>query len=159
MCTVCSAPSEEAILISPTVIVRAAPESIGVVTVGKGPDEALLVFRGPEDARAYQEAFGKQDRADGFEIVGMPLEAVEALLERHGLSRVAMPEPWTGTGRADLFSAENFLRLLGDTEASGDRPARQTEGEASMCEGAASGTASSGRRAPRCPLTGAPRAT
>jgi hypothetical protein len=93
------------------------------VTVGKGLDEALLVFRGPEDARAYQEATGNHGRGEGFEIVGMAREAVEALLEQHGLSRVAMPEPWTGTGRVDLFTAENFLRLLEHAEVSGDRPA------------------------------------
>lgn len=128
MCPACESDrpergAEDVILIAPTVIVRVAPESIGVVTVGKGSEEALLVFRGPEDARAYQEASGKHDRADGFEIVGMPLEAVEALLQKQGLSRVAMPEPWAGSGGVNLFSAENFLWLLGGTEGSGDRPA------------------------------------
>lgn len=103
---------EETFHISPTVIVRTTPESIGVVTVGKGPDEALLVFRGPEDARAYQDASGKHVRGSGFELVGMTREAVAAVLDKHDLSRVAMPEPWTGTARVDLFTAENFLRLL-----------------------------------------------
>ncbi len=117
----CSASTEEAFALSPTVIVRVTPEEIGVVTVGKGHDEALLVFRGPEEARAYQEASGKHVRGIGFEFVGMTREAVRAVLDKHDLSRVAMPEPWTGTGRVDLFTAENFLRLL--EEAEGDRSA------------------------------------
>ena len=113
----------EAFVLSPTVIVRATPEKIGVVTVGKGQGEALLVFRGPEDARAYQEASGKHVRESGFELVGMSREAVAAVLDNHGLSRVAMPEPWTGTARVDLFTAENFLRLLEHARAYEGRPA------------------------------------
>jgi hypothetical protein len=113
----------ETFALSPTVIVRATPETIGVATVGKGPDEALLVFRGPEDARAYQETSDKHGRGIGFELVGMPREAVACLLDTYGLSRVAMPEPWTGDARVDLFTAENFLRLLEHAEVSDARPA------------------------------------
>ncbi len=108
----CEGAAGEAFALSPTVIVRATPEEIGVVTVGKGPDAALLVFRGPEDARAYRDASGKHARGLGFELVGMTREAVASVLDKHGLSRVAMPEPWTGDARVDLFTAENFLEIL-----------------------------------------------
>jgi hypothetical protein len=123
MCPVCEGAAGEAFVLSPTVIVRFTPEKISVVTVGKGPDEALLVFRGPEDARGYQEAFGKHVRGLGFELVGMTREAVASLLDKHDLSYVAMPEPWTGDARVDLFTAENFLRLLEHAEVSEGRPA------------------------------------
>ncbi len=119
----CDTLTGEAFVLSPTAIVRVTPESIGVVTASKGPDEALLVFCGPEDARAYQKATGKHDGREGFELVGMTREAIAAVLDKHGLSRVAMPEPWTGTARVDLFTAENFLRLLEHAGVSEGRPA------------------------------------
>jgi hypothetical protein len=114
---------EAVIHISPTVIVRVTQETRGAVTVGKGTDEALLVFRGPEDARAFQEHVGGHDRRSGFELVGMDREDLSRLLEEHGLSLVAMPEPWTGTAGVDLFDADVFLDILDNAEASGDRPA------------------------------------
>ena len=43
----------EPICVNPTVIAWGHPEEAGVVTVGWGPDAALLVFRGPENARAF----------------------------------------------------------------------------------------------------------
>lgn len=98
--------------INPTVIVRVPPEETGVVTIGVGSDAALLVFRGPEDARAFQEHTGEHDGRDGFEVRGMDLEDLAWLLDEHGLLFVAMPEPWTGEGGVDLFNADAFLLLL-----------------------------------------------
>ncbi len=44
----------------------------------------------------------------------MSKDALAALLDKHGLSWVAMPEPWTGeeSSGVDLFSRGNFFRFL-----------------------------------------------
>ena len=104
--------------LEPTVLVRTAPGApgearLGFVTAGKGAEEALIVFRGPEDARGYQEDSGKHTAAEGFQLIGMTPDAIESLLEVLDVHRVAMPEPWTGgQGRVDLFDRENFIRFL-----------------------------------------------
>jgi hypothetical protein len=100
--------------ISPTVIVRLdeREEKLGVVTVGEGPDEAVIVFRGPEDAFAFRRMSGKYTEAQGFVVIGMGRDSLAKLLDKWGLCRVAVPERWTGSGGVDLFSAESFLALL-----------------------------------------------
>ncbi len=73
---------------------------------------ALLVFRSEADAEAYRRDTGRFPASEGFGAVNVSDEEIADLLEMHGLSAVAMSEPWTGHGRVDLFSAENFLKLL-----------------------------------------------
>ena len=117
----------EAFVVSPTVLVRLGEEgeAFGVVTLGKGEEEALVVFRGPEDARAYQEHTGKHTAAEGVAVIGMDLDAVSAVLDVTGVGRVAMPEPWTGDGLVDLFEARDFFALFREElEGSADRPTR-----------------------------------
>ncbi len=104
-------------VLAPTVPVRKLPGRLGVVTARSGGKEALIVFRGPEDARGYQRTTGKHTAAEGFQLVGMGEEALAALLDMHGLSWVAMPEPWTGDSSSgvDLFTRENFLSFLAES--------------------------------------------
>ena len=114
-------PEEDEVLISPTVILRKGEPRLGVpelaVTMGEGADEALIVFRGADDARAYQRAAaGKHSAAEGFEVVDVNLEGLSALLDGHGLGYVAMPERWTGRGGVDLFDAGDFLAMLEGTD-------------------------------------------
>ena len=87
-----------------------------MVTVGEGKDEALLVFRGPEDAWDYQRTTGKHTAEEGFMVLGLGDEALTAMLDKHGLSWVAMPEPWTGEAGSgvDLFRRESFLGMLAE---------------------------------------------
>lgn len=100
-----------------TVIMRGRPESPDLVTIGKEEDtEALVVFRGPEDARAFQEVAGWCDERHGFELTDAGREDLAAILDERGLLYVAMPEPWTGEGGVDLFNADAFLLLLEDAE-------------------------------------------
>jgi hypothetical protein len=103
-------------VLAPTVLVRLEADAYGVVTVGSGEDEALLVFRGRDDARAYQRTSGKHTEAEGFEVLGLTDKALAAMLEKHGLSWVCLPGPWTGDsyGGSDLFAGEDFLRLLAE---------------------------------------------
>lgn len=104
-------------LLAPTVIVRLEGGTFSVVTAGEGEEEALLVFRGPEDARAYQRTSGKHTTEEGFVVLGLVRdEAVAAMLDKHALSWVVMPEPWTGDSSAAsaLFTRGNFMRLLAE---------------------------------------------
>ncbi len=99
----------------PTVIVRLDERkgTLGVVTTGKGSEqEALIVFRGPEEAQKYQEHVGKHTSAEGYRLASLDLEELEALLVVWGLGSVAMPEPWTGEGMVDFFEASNFIAML-----------------------------------------------
>ena len=111
----------EAVRIAPTVLATApaAADVVGFVTVRlpgvRG--EALVVFRGPEEARAYQEATGKHAAREGFKIVvGMGAGALADVLDALGSPLVAMPEsPWTGEGGVDFFSAGEFVAMLEDS--------------------------------------------
>jgi hypothetical protein len=40
------------------------------------------------------------------------LEGLAALLEAHGCTHVAMPEPWTGDHGVDFFEADTFIGML-----------------------------------------------
>jgi len=115
--------TEREIPISPTIIVWAGtgessvglrPSGGGLVTAGEGEKRALIVFRGPEDAFAYQRHTGKHTDAEGFKVVGVLEErALATILETQDLRYVAMPEPWAGgAAGVDLFTAGNFLRML-----------------------------------------------
>lgn len=51
---------------------------------------------------------------EGFKTIGLGEEALAAILDKHGLSRVAIPEPWAEdlAGGVDLFTREGFFGLL-----------------------------------------------
>ncbi len=107
--------TEQAVGILPTVIMsdREGDETFGFVTAFEGEGRALVVFRGPEDAFAFQKQTGRYGPEEGCRVIGMDHEALDALLEREGIGYVAMPETWVGgDGRVDLFTADNFIRML-----------------------------------------------
>lgn len=103
-------------VIYPTVLVQVDGDTLGTVTAGEGEDEALIVFRGPDDARGFQRSNGRYSAEAGFSVVGMERDAIAALLEKQAIPLVAMPEAWTGSGRVDTFTAANFLELLDTAE-------------------------------------------
>ena len=105
---------QAAIRIRPTVIVRdrEGDETLGFVTTFEGEGEALVVFRGPEDAFRFQAYAGRYTLEEGYIAVSMDHLALDALLAREGIGYVAMPERWTGKGRVDLFTRGNFVALL-----------------------------------------------
>ncbi len=106
--------TEQAVGILPTVIMsdREGDETFGFVTAWEGPVKALIVFRGPEDAFKFREQTGRYTSEEGCRVIGMDHEALDALLEREGIGYVAMPERWTGRGGVDLFTRDNFIRML-----------------------------------------------
>ena len=83
-----------------------------MVSVGKGGEkEAVTVFRGPEEARRFQQQTGRYTSEEGFVLIGVGIEALTAVLEAHGIGYVAMPEP--GPARAWwTFEADDFIAML-----------------------------------------------
>ncbi len=106
--------TEAASRIRPTVLVldREGDETFGFVTAWEGEGKALIVFRGPEDAFGFQKHTGRYTPGEGFRVIGMDHQALEALLDKEGIEYVALPEPWTGKGMVDLFEASNFIAML-----------------------------------------------
>jgi hypothetical protein len=106
--------SDDVFTITPTVLYRLDPsrDLAGAATARTEIGEALLVFRSEADAEAFRRSTGRCPASEGFGAVNVDHEQIAHILAWHGLSVVAMPEPWTGRGRVDLFSAENFLQFL-----------------------------------------------
>ena len=88
------------------------PQRRAAATTPTEIGEALLVFRGEEDAEAFRRATGRYPASAGFKAASLDQEGISGVLAMHGLDVVAMPEPWTGVGDVDLFEGENFIRLL-----------------------------------------------
>jgi hypothetical protein len=111
--------TEAIITLEPTILlwVNEAEGIFGALTARKDGIEALIVFRNPEDARCYQEESGNHTAAEGFQCVGVGPKALAALLEKHGLETVAMPEEWTSAGAVDLFDAGDFVQMLEESPA------------------------------------------
>ena len=66
--------TEQPLAVTPTVIVRdrEGDETFGFVTANvMGEDEALIVFRGPEDAFAFQAHTGRCTPEEGYRVIGM----------------------------------------------------------------------------------------
>jgi hypothetical protein len=106
--------STDEFILEPTVLYRLDPsrDLAGAATARTEIGEALLVFRSEADAEAFRRSTGRCPASEGFGAVNVDHEQIADLLAWHGLSVVAMPERWTGRGRVDLFTGENFLQFL-----------------------------------------------
>jgi hypothetical protein len=106
--------TEDTFVITPTVLALKESGRFGFITVAQGSDEeALVVFRGPEEVRKYQDYSGKHTAEEGFEAICMGPSEIAATLEEIGIRYVVMPEPWVGGhGGVDWFEANRFLQLL-----------------------------------------------
>jgi hypothetical protein len=106
--------SDDVFILEPTVLYRLDPgrDLAGAATARTEIGEALLVFRSEADAEAFRRTTGRCPASEGFGAVNVDHEQIADLLAAHNLSVVAMPERWTGRGRVDLFTGENFLQFL-----------------------------------------------
>jgi hypothetical protein len=111
-----SAERDDTFILEPVILMRVTEEEVQAATIGEGEEQALMVFRAAEEAARFQEASGKCTAEEGYRIVGGRVDGGAQLianaLEKTGVGYVAMPESWTGDGGVDLFTAEDFLRLL-----------------------------------------------
>lgn len=103
-------------VLRPTALLRFDGDVLAVATMNADEGQAMLVFRDPDEARKYQEHTGKSLPSEGFKRMQLGEEEIDALLDTNGIGYVAMPEPWTGGGGVDLFTAENFLEFLRTSE-------------------------------------------
>lgn len=89
------------------------PETLDAdVMEDAGKGRAMIVFRSEEEAGKYRAATGNHPEAEGWRPVPLDLPALSDILELHGCSHVAMPEPWTGTGGVDFFAVADFIGML-----------------------------------------------
>ncbi|MDP9476808.1 MAG: hypothetical protein M3R38_14170 [Actinomycetota bacterium] len=102
----------EDIHITPTIIYRLDRGVIAAAVVEHEDGRALCVFRSEEEAERYRTSTGKYPESEGFKVVCANHEALKTLLELHGCTHVAMPEPWTGEGEVDFFKAADFIGML-----------------------------------------------
>ena len=77
-------------------------------------DNALLVFRSVDEVAKFRELTGL---CEGFEAVAVDEMDIARTCLRHNLTRVCMPDPWTGANRAPLFEADDFVRMLRESVA------------------------------------------
>jgi hypothetical protein len=103
---------EEAITIVPPVLCRARRGTLEAVTARHEGAHALIVFRSEEEAEKYRAATGKYPEEEGFKAVSIDHEHRANIIDKHGCSHVALPEPWTGEGSVDRFEAEAFVGML-----------------------------------------------
>ncbi len=103
--------------VTPTVLYRMDRGTIAAATVEYEDGRAMTVFRSEEEAEKYRAATGNHLDAEGWRPVALNLPALSDLLELHGCSHVAMPEPWTGTGGVDFFAASDFIGMLEEAPA------------------------------------------
>ncbi len=104
---------EEHVHIAPTVLYRMDRGTMAAAVVEEsGKGRALIVFRSEGEAEKYRAATGKSPEAEGWRPVALELPDLANVLEMHGCSHVAMPEPWTGAGGVDFFAASDFIALL-----------------------------------------------
>ncbi len=107
-------------ILTPTVLYRMDPERDlqSTATAPTEIGEALIVFRSEEDAEAFRRDTGRCPASEGFKPLRLSGEEISGVLDMHGLSWVAMPEPWTGEASSgvDVFSRENFFRFLEECE-------------------------------------------
>ena len=97
---------EDTISITPTIIRRRDEDTEVVAHV---PDEdALLVFRGEEDAEKFRTTTGVYPAEEGYEAVRADARDLARVCILHGFKQVCMPEPWTGSSawNVDTYAIE-----------------------------------------------------
>jgi hypothetical protein len=104
--------TEDYVHITPTVLYRARGGKLATVTANTEEGRALVVFRSGEEAERYREHTGSYPEGEGFKPVCVDHKDLANILEMHGCTHVAMPEPWTGEGGVDRFKAADFIAML-----------------------------------------------
>ena len=106
--------TEDEVLITPTVIYRIDEEGdrLTAAVVEHEDGRAMTVFRSEEEAEKYRAATGNYPASEGFKAVCVGHEELADILEIHGCTHVAMPEPWIGEGLVDFFKASDFIGML-----------------------------------------------
>jgi hypothetical protein len=57
--------------------------------------------------------------SEGFEAVAVDEFGIARTCLRHGLEKVCLPEPWTGTSGVDFFDVADFVVMLKESVVEG----------------------------------------
>jgi hypothetical protein len=107
---------ESAPYIQPTIIVMRVEGEEGVAYVER--ENALLVFRSEEEVEKFRDETGIYPASEGYEAVAVDEAEIARTCIRHNLSRICIPEaPWTGTTGVEFFDADDFIRMLRESQA------------------------------------------
>jgi len=102
--------------LEPTIIVMRDEDREGVAYVGR--ENALIVFRSEEEVEKFRDQTGMYPASEGYEAVGVDEDEIARTCMRHNLSRICIPEaPWTGTTGVEFIDAEDFIRMLRESQA------------------------------------------
>jgi len=102
--------------LEPTIIVMRVDDEEGVAYVGR--ENALLVFRSEEEVEKFRDETGMYPASEGYEAVAVDEAEIGRTCIRHNLSRICIPEaPWTGTTGVEFIDAEDFIRMLRESNA------------------------------------------
>ena len=102
--------------LQPTIIVMRGEDAEGVAYVGR--ENALLVFRSEEEVEMFRDQTGMYPASEGYEAVAVDEAEIARTCIRHNLSRICIPEaPWTGTAGVDFIDADDFVRMLRESQA------------------------------------------
>ena len=110
---------ESTIYIEPTIIARRDEDADKEYVMYVGSENALVVFRSEEEVEKFRTYSGLHPASEGFEAVAVDEVGIARTCLRHGLTKVCMPEPWTGTSRVDFFDMEKFVVMLKESAVEG----------------------------------------
>jgi hypothetical protein len=103
---------EDIVHIRPTILYRTGRGALEAVTVNRGDEHTMIVFRSEEEAEKFRSATGLYSEAGGFRALRVDHEQLAAFLEAHECTHVALPEAWTNEGGVDRFEADTFIGML-----------------------------------------------
>ena len=82
-------------------------------------ENSLVVFRSEEEVEKSRTYSGLHPASEGFEAVAVDELGIARTCLRHGLEKVAMPEPWTGTSGVEFFDVADFVAMLKESAVEG----------------------------------------
>src|SRR5829696_6408337 len=87
------------------------------------PGRGILPLGAPapktkEEVEKFRDETGMYPASEGYEAVAVDEAEIGRTCIRHNLSRICIPEaPWTGTTGVDFIDAEDFIRMLRESQA------------------------------------------
>jgi hypothetical protein len=110
---------ESTIYIEPTIIAKRDEDADKEYVMHVPRENALVVFRSEEEVEKFRAHTGLHPASEGYEAVYVDEVELARACIRHGLEKVAMPEPWTGTSAVEFFDVADFVGMLRERRVEG----------------------------------------
>jgi hypothetical protein len=104
--------TEDYVHIRPTILCRMDRGTLQAATAKRRDGHTMIVFRSEEEAERFRSHTGLYPESEGFKPVALSHKHLEGVIGMLGCTHVAMPEPWTGEGGVDRFTAADFIAML-----------------------------------------------